>query len=91
MKKVLTLIAVSAVALSMAACTSNRATDLPAGTYKQTHKSTNAYGTETTQRKETEVYYDRDGNKKARVETETTKDPEGLFNKSKSTTTTVVK
>lgn len=90
MKKVMTLIAVSAIALSMAACTNSRATDKAPGTYKQTHKSTNAYGTETTQKKETEVYYDRDGNKKARVETETTKDPEGLMNKSKSKTTTVV-
>lgn len=92
MKKAFTLIAVSAVALTLAACGSSKSTDLPPGHYEKTYKSTNAYGTETTQKRETDVYYDEYGNKKARVEAETTKDPKGLFNKTTtSKTTTVVK
>ncbi len=33
---------------------------------------------------ETDVYYDENGRKQMRTETETTKDPKGLFNKSTS-------
>lgn len=91
MKKIMTLIAVSATALTLAACGGN-SSDLPPGHYEKTYKSTNAYGTETTQKRETDVYYDEYGNKKTRVEAETTKDPKGLFNKTTTKkTTTVVK
>lgn len=89
MKKILTLLAVSTVALSVGACTT-RATDLPPGQYEKTTKSTNAYGTETVQKNETEVYYDQNGNKKAKIESETTQDPKGLFNKSTAKKITTV-
>lgn len=88
MKKILTLLAVSTVALTVGACT-NRGSNLPPpGEYKNTTRSTNAYGTETVQTRETEVYYDQYGNKRARVESETSRDPEGMFNKTTTNKTT---
>lgn len=80
-KTFMTLLAASAF---LAACTP---TTLPPGEYKKTEKSVNKYGTETEKRTTTNVYYDETGNKRAVKETETSKDPKGLFNKSKSKTT----
>ena len=74
------------VLLSVAGCTA-APTTLPPGEYKKTEKSVNEYGTTTTKETTTDVYYDRYGNKRAVQETETTRDPKGMFNKEKSTTT----
>lgn len=71
--------------LTMAACTSSPRT-LPPGEYKKTEKSVNKYGTETSKETNTRVYYDEYGNKRAVQETETSRDPEGLFNKSTTKT-----
>lgn len=56
------------------------------GVYRTTTESTNAAGTKTTTNQTTSVYRDTDGQKKAVVKTEQTRDPKGLFNQEKSTT-----
>lgn len=85
-KKFLTLLAASAVALSLTACDTVGPTSKEPGVYKTTTTSKNPSGTKTTTEKTTSVYHDQYGNKKATVKTETTKDPKGLFNKEKTTT-----
>lgn len=80
------VLAAAAVGLiGLAACAPHH--DLPPGHYESTSSSTNAKGTKTTVEKDTNVYYDRYGNKKSTVKTETTTDPKGLFNKETTTTT----
>jgi hypothetical protein len=76
----------TAALLTVAACSSSPTT-LPPGQYSKTHKSTNAAGTTTEQNTETNVYVDEHGNKRAVQKTETSRDPEGLFNKSTSSKT----
>ncbi len=75
--------------LMLGACTPGHSTpkNLPPGEYTHTEQSTNAAGTETKRTTNTNVYYDENGNKRAVQETETTRDPKGLFNKSTSNTT----
>ena len=74
-KPLLTVLALSA--LGLGACE----TMLAPGHYEDKSVSTNAQGTKTTVKKETDVYYDQHGNKKATVQTKTTRDPKGWFNK----------
>lgn len=77
----------AAVALTgIAACTA-APRSLPPGEYKRTERSVDAQGTEYKKETKTNVYYDEYGNKRAVQETEASKDPEGLFNKSTATTT----
>lgn len=76
-KYILTVLILTAGAVGISAC----AKTLPPGKYESSSSSTNAAGTKTTTDKETNVYYDEHGNKKATVKTETTRDPKGLFNK----------
>ena len=85
-KTVLTLTAIAALTLGVTACSSwDSPTSKPVGTYKATSKSTNPSGTDVSTDKTTYVYTDKYGNKKATEKTETTTDPKGLFNKSKTT------
>ncbi len=49
--------------------------------------STAADGTTVKKTTNTDVYYDAHGNKRVTEETETSKDPKGLFNKSTTKTT----
>lgn len=80
------LIAVAALGvIGLGACAPHNT--MPPGHYESTSSSTNAKGTKTTVDKETDVYYDRYGNKKSTVKTETTTDPKGLFNKETTTST----
>ncbi len=86
--KYLTLAAVAVAALSVSACESypwSPAQKAP-GVYKSTATSTSPNGTTTKTKETTSVYRDASGDKKAVVKTETTRDPEGLFNKEKTTT-----
>lgn len=69
--------------LGLAACQSS----LPPGHYESSHSTKNPQGTNVKTEKETDVYYDQNGDKKATTKTTTTTDPKGLFNKSKTTTT----
>lgn len=74
---------------SVSAC-AQRATDLPPGKYESESKSTDEYGTTYKTKKVTDVEVDQYGNKKATVTTKSSKDPEGLFNKSTTQSKTVV-
>lgn len=76
------LAAVAASTLGLGACSSN----LPPGHYEDRTSTTDAQGTRTSTAKETDVYYDEHGRKQVRTETETTRDPKGLFNKQTSKT-----
>ena len=86
------LAALSVATLAISACTqAQSAKDLPPGEYNTKTKTTNSNGTDTTVNKKTTVGYDAYGNKTAVVKTDTTTDPQGLFNKSKTSTTQVAK
>ena len=81
---------VLATVFALSACEPKRATDLPPGSYEKTTRTTNEQGTTTTHTSETDVYVDADGNKTAVVQSKTTEDPKGLFNKKTTQKTTVV-
>ena len=85
MKKTFACASLLAVVL-LAACQNPTITKEP-GTYESTSEHTNANGTTTKTNKTTHVYDDADGNRKAVVKTDTTSDPKGLFNKSKTSST----
>lgn len=90
--KLIAFLAVSTTALSLSACMSAQSpTDLPPGKYEKKTSSTDAYGTTTKREMSTEVDRDAYGNKRAVVETETTEDPKGLFNKRTTKTKEVVR
>ncbi len=77
-----TLLPCIAGTLLLAACHSPTSpTNLPPGTYKDTNKTTTSDGTEIERDTTTRVYKNSDGSKSAVIENTTTKDPEGLFNK----------
>lgn len=86
-KKLTGSLCVLTAALALSACTSTSSpTHLPPGEYERTEQHTNSAGTEVTKKTNTSVYYDEQGNKRAVQDTETSRDPEGLFNKSTSNT-----
>ncbi len=86
-KKLSTLLAASALALSVSACTpEQRLSGKSPGTYESTETSTDAKGTKIVKHYTTEVTVDEYGNKKEVVTTKTTKDPKGLMNKTTSKT-----
>ena len=92
MKNTFKFATLSLAVLAVSACTHKEVNTLPEpGKYEKTTKTTNSDGTDTSVTKKAIVSEDRYGNRSATVKTETTRDPEGLFNKSKSTTTTTVK
>lgn len=86
-KTIATLTALTLATGTLAACESAWPTSKPPGTYKASTSSTAPDGTKTTTDQTTHVYRDADGNKKAVVQTETSRDPKGLFNKETSKTT----
>lgn len=75
------LIAISALALGLGACAQESALTKAPGTYEKTTSSTDANGTTTKKQSSTEVTADKYGNKTAVIKSKTTKDPEGLLNK----------
>ena len=85
-KKIITLVASSALILGLAAC--GPTTKAP-GTYETENTSVNSAGTKTTKKNYTDVSVDRNGNKKVVSKTKTTKDPKGLFNKTTTSKTDV--
>lgn len=86
-KTFLSLMAVTAATLAIAACSMNSPTNKPPGTYKSTSEYTDSQGTTHKADQTTHVYKDSSGNKKAVVKTDTSTDPKGLFNKKDSTST----
>jgi len=87
-KKLTAPLCIITAALALSACNMHPAspTHLPPGEYERTEQHTNSAGTEVTKTTNTSVYYDEHGNKRAVQDTETTRDPEGLFNKSSTNT-----
>ncbi len=86
MKTVSVALATLTIVLAIAGCMWSPK-DRPPGEYTSTHTSTNAAGTETTKTTKTNVYYDQNGNKRATEETDSSRDPEGLMNKTTSKST----
>lgn len=84
MKKMLVM-TLSVAALGLSACATSP-TSLPPGQYERTTKSVDQNGTAVEKTRSTNVYYDQYGNKKATVDTTTSRDPKGLFNKSTTQT-----
>ena len=90
--KLLPVIALTVAAMTATACSEEKsALNLPPGKYENTEKSTDSRGTDVKKDTTTEVGYDAYGNKTAVTKTKTTHDPKGLFNKSTSTKTQVIK
>lgn len=87
MKNNLLILGGTVAVLSLVAACESTPTSKPPGEYKSTYKTTNSAGTTTKTSEKTKVYYDNNGQKRAVKETETTKDPKGLFNKSTTSTT----
>jgi outer membrane lipopolysaccharide assembly protein LptE/RlpB len=92
MKTHLTLLLIAGTALTLGACTHDNksALDMPPGKYERTTSSTDANGTTTQNQTSTDVNVDQYGNKRAVVETQTTQDPKGLFNKTTTNKSKVV-
>lgn len=81
-RKLLTLLVLSAFAFSVAACSEEqRALHKAPGKYESSRTSTDKYGTTRETKKSTRVDREDDGTKRAVIEEEETRDPEGLFNK----------
>lgn len=77
-----TIITVSALALAMGACTpEQRLVTKHPGSYESTETNTDANGTTTMKESTTVVTVDKDGNRKETITSKTSRDPEGLGNK----------
>lgn len=86
MKKMLIFLSIVCAATTFAGCTYNKSAGIPPGQYEQSSKSVDSEGTSREENSKTDVYYDKYGNKKITIDTETTTDPEGLFNKNTTQT-----
>jgi hypothetical protein len=85
----LMLVAIAAVGIS--ACTQESSvSNLPPGKYESTSSRTNAYGTTVEKKSSTDVSVDDYGHKRAVIESETTRDPKGFFNKTTTSKTKVI-
>lgn len=86
-KTIPTVITVSALALVLGACTpEQRMHHKGPGSYESTETNTDAKGTTTVKTSTTEVTIDEDGNRKETITSKTSRDPEGLGNKTTSKT-----
>ena len=92
MKNLFPFLALGVAAIGISACAPERSVlNMPPGQYEKTTSSSNSNGTNVEQKKSASVGYDANGNKEAVVQSKTTIDPPGLFNKSTSTSTAVVR
>lgn len=90
MKNMMSALIISSAMFVMPSCAQYPQTSpktLAPGEYTNAQRSTSAKGTTTERITNTNVYYDKNGNKAATQETQTSTDPKGLFNKSTSSTT----
>jgi hypothetical protein len=90
-KTIPTIITVSALALALGACEPMREhKSMPShaapGSYKSTETSTDANGTTTVKESTTDVQIDSDGNRNETITSKTSRDPEGLGNKTSTKT-----
>ena len=81
-KKLPTIMTVSVLALMLGACTpEQRVYHKSPGSYETTETSTDDKGTTTVKTSTTKVTIDEDGRRKETITSKTTRDPEGLGNK----------
>lgn len=82
-----TILSVSALALVLGACTpEQRMSHKGPGSYESTETNTDTKGTTTVKTSTTEVTIDEDGNRKETITSKTSRDPEGLMNKTSTKT-----
>lgn len=81
MKSAFSLAALMCFALTAACTPESRVSSLPPGKYEKSTTTVDASGTKVEKETSTDVQVDAYGNKRAIVETETSTDPRGLFNK----------
>ena len=72
---------VSVIAILATGCMQNDVSHMAPGKYEKSERTTDAYGNAIEKKTLTDVQEDAYGKKRAVIETKTTKDPEGLFNK----------
>jgi hypothetical protein len=87
--KILITGVLSLMSIPVSGCMQNT-TDLPPGKYESKTSSTDSNGTTTEQKKVTDVTVDEYGNKTTVIQSKTSKDPRGLFNKSTSSSKQVI-
>ncbi|MDX2073771.1 MAG: hypothetical protein SFX19_05325 [Alphaproteobacteria bacterium] len=87
-KNLPTILTVSALALALGACTPEQRVHHKSGpgTYESTETNTDAKGTTTVKTSTTEVTIDEDGNRRETITSKTSRDPEGLGNKTSTKT-----
>lgn len=86
-KNIPTVITVSVLALALGACTpEQRAYHKSPSAYESTETNTDAKGTTTVKTSTTEVTIDEDGNRRETITSKTSRDPEGLGNKTSTKT-----
>jgi hypothetical protein len=90
-KKTSTIITVSALALALGACEPMAGHKPPhphmaPGSYTSTETSTDSNGTTTVKESTTDVTVDADGNRNETITSKTSRDPEGLMNKTSTKT-----
>lgn len=76
---------------ALSGCMHNNPINLPPGQYERSSTTVDSKGTARAAESSTNIYYDQNGNKKATVDTKTSTDPKGLFNKSTTQTHSTVK
>ena len=86
-----TIITVSAHALALGACTPEQRNEQRVhhkgpGSYESTETNTDARGTTTVKKSTTKVTIDEDGNRRETITSKTSRDPEGLMNKTSTKT-----
>src|SRR5262249_38394338 len=91
LKNLIALAATAAVALAVSACSDSHSStaNLAPGKYERTTTSTNANGTTVKHKTYPNVTEDDEGNRRAVVDTRTSRDPRGLFNKTTTESRTV--
>ena len=92
MNRIVSILISTAALITISACTHEQTVlDKAPGKYEKTTSATDAGGTTTETKNSATVGYDANGNKQAVVKSTNTVDPPGLFNKSTSSSTEVVK
>ena len=92
MNRILPILALGAAIFGTSACAPEHTVlNAPPGKYQTTTSSTDSSGTSVDKKTTATVGYDANGNKEAVIKNQTTVDPPGLFNKSTTSSTEVVK
>jgi hypothetical protein len=92
MNRILPILALGTAIIGVSACApEHSALNAPPGHYETNTSATTPGGTDIDKKTSANVGYDANGNKEATVQTKTTVDPPGLFNKQTTTSSETVK